>query len=195
MRELTILTFQSLDGVMQGVTSPGEDPSNGFTQGGWAMPYWAEVMEQVVEEAQSVPYDILLGRTTYDMFAASWPNRSDDSPGVKFMNSAKKLVVTSSSTNNIDWNNTERVTGDVGAEISKLKTQDGPLLQVHGSHGLIQTLLAHDLIDEFRLWTFPVLLGQGKRLFGDGTTRRAIKLVRTRTTPQGVVMGIYRRRE
>ena len=195
MRELAILTFQSLDGVMQSPGSPEEDPSNEFTQGGWAMPYWAEVMEQVGEEAMNLPYDILLGRTTYDIFAASWPNGSDDSPATQMMNGAKKLVVTTSSTNNIDWNNTVRVTGDVVAEISKLKAQDGPLLQVHGSHGLIQTLLVHNLIDEFRLWTFPVPLGTGKRLFGQGTPPEEMKLVKTRTTPQGVVMGIYRRRE
>ena len=194
MRELAILTFQSLDGVMQSPTSPQEDPSNGFTQGGWGTPYWAEVMEQVGEEAMSVPYDMLLGRTTYDMFAASWPKRSDDSPAAQRMNGAKKLVVTTSSTNNIDWNNTVRVTGDVVAEISQLKAQDGPLLQVHGSHGLIQTLLAHHLIDEFRLWTFPVVLGSGKRLFGQSTPPQDMQLVKTRTTPQGVVMGIYRRR-
>ena len=193
MRELAILTFQSLDGVMQSPTSPQEDPSNGFTQGGWSMPYWTEVMEQVVEEAMAEPYDILLGRTTYDMFAASWPNRTDDNSTTRMMNSAKKLCVTSSSTNKIEWNNTARVTGDVVAEISKLKMQDGQLLQVHGSHGLIQTLLAHNLIDEFRLWTFPVLLGPGKRLFGDGMTPDNIKLAKTRSTPQGVIMGIYRR--
>ncbi len=195
MRELAILTFQSLDGVMQSPTSPEEDPSNGFAQGGWARPYWTEVMEQVVEEAMVEPYDILLGRTTYDMFAASWPNRTDDNPTSRMMNSAKKLCVTSSLTNKIEWNNSERVTGDVVARISELKTQDGPLLQVHGSHGLIQTLLAHDLIDEFRLWTFPVLLGPGKRLFGDGATPDNIKLVKTRSTPHGVIMAIYRRCE
>ena len=150
-------------------------------------------MEQVVGEAMAEPYDILLGRTTYDMFAASWPNRADENPTTKMMNSAKKLVVTTSSTNNIDWHNTTRVTGDVVAEISKLKAQDGPLLQVHGSHGLIQTLLAYNPIDEFRLWTFPVLLGPGKRLFGQGTPPEEMKLVKTRTTPRGVVMGIYRR--
>ena len=195
MRELAILTFQSLDGVMQSPTSPQEDPSNGFTQGGWAAPYWTEVMAQVGDEAMRVPYDILLGRTTYDMFAASWPGSGDESPTAQMMNAAKKWVVTTYSTNPLDWNNSARITGDVVGQISALKEQDGPLLQVHGSHGLIQTLLAHNLIDEFRLWTFPVLLGAGKRLFGQFAPPKEIRLVKTRTTSQGVVMGIYRRPE
>ena len=195
MRELAILTFQSLDGVMQSPTSPQEDPSNGFTQGGWAAPYWTEVMAQVGDEAMRVPYDILLGRTTYDMFAASWPGSGDESPTAQMMNAAKKWVVTTYSTNPLDWNNSARITGDVVGQISALKEQDGPLLQVHVSHGLIQTLLAHNLIDEFRLWTFPVLLGAGKRLFGQFAPPKEIRLVKTRTTSQGVVMGIYRRPE
>ena len=194
MRELAILTFQSLDGVMQGPTSPEEDPSEGFTGGGWGMPYWAEVMHQVGQEAMAEPYDILLGRTTYDMFAATWQKKSDDNATAEMMNNARKFVVATSATNDTGWKNTSRITGDVVGEISKLKAQNGRLLQVHGSCGLIQTLLEHDLIDEFRLWTFPIVLGQGKRLFGQGTAAREMQLVKSRSTAQGVVMGIYRRR-
>ena len=194
MRELAVLTFLTLDGVMQGPTSPEEDPSDGFTQGGWAGPYWEAVMQQVAVEAMAQPYDLLFGRKTYDVFAAHWPTVHPDDPIAARFNAARKYVATSSATHPLNWRNTTRISGDVAAGIAQLKAQDGPLLQVHGSWRLIQTLLEHDLIDEFRLWTFPVTLGDGKRLFGRGAGPADLMLVKTGATANGVVMGIYRRR-
>ena len=167
MRKLVILTFQTLDGVMQAPSDPKEDLSGGFTQGGWASECWGEVMEQVGREAMAEPYDLLLGRTTYESFASSFSNTDNNNLTAEKLNNAKEYVVTSNP-RQLQWQNAEQITGDIAAEISRLKEQDGPLLQVHGSWQLIQTLLAHSLIDEYRLWTFPVVVGAGKRLFADG---------------------------
>lgn len=191
MRNLAVLTFLTLDGVMQAPMQPDEDTSGGFKHGSWAFKYYEEVMAQVEEEALAKPFDLLFGRKTYESFAAHFPNVSNDPHADKF-NNATKFVVTSTLTK-FEWKNSVRITGDIAAEVSKLKGQDGPLLQVHGSSELIQTLLAHDLIDEFRLWTFPVVVGSGKRLFGEGSARTDLKLVKTRFTSNGVVMSIYRR--
>lgn len=192
MRPLALLTFVTLDGVMQAPSAPEEDTSGGFTRGGWARPCWDEVMVQVMREAMAEPYDLLLGRTTYDTFASSFPHASNDDPVSNKLNNANKFVVTSA-TDDLSWRNTIQITGDVPAEISKLKAQDGPLLQVHGSWQLIQTLLANELVDEIRLWTFPVVVGSGKRLFGDGILPSTLKLLKTETCPSGAVMTIYRR--
>ena len=181
MRDLAILTFVTLDGVMQ---APGQ-PDEEFSQGGWAQPYWDEVMEQVRREAMTEPYDMLFGRTTYDSFASAF---SEDSA----MTRATKYVASSSPVSDA-WANTVPLTGDAVAAITELKTQDGPLLQVHGSWGLLQTLLANQLIDEYRLWTFPVVTGAGKRLFDNGLLPASLKLVKTQPTASGVVMTIYRR--
>ena len=191
MRNLAILTFLTLDGVMQAPGSPEEDPSGGFMHGGWAVNYWDEVMSQVMEEAMAAPYDLLLGRKTYESFAAYWPNAGDN-PVADKLNNATKYVATST-LRKLEWKNSMRIAGDIATEVSRLKYQDGPLLQVHGSCQLIQTLLAHELIDEFRLWIFPIVVGPGKRLFGQDTVVTDLRLVRTRTTSNGVVMGIYRR--
>lgn len=192
-RELAILTFQTLNGVMQAPSMPDEDPSGDFANGGWAAPYWVEVMEQVGRVAMATPYDMLFGRKTYDMFASHWPDQSEETnPAAKVMNNARKYVATSSSTP-LTWQNSQALTGDIPSEIARLKTEDGPLLQVHGSSNLIQTLLKHDLIDEFRLWTFPVLVGPGKRLFGNESNVPALKLVQSEATTNGVIMTIYRR--
>ncbi len=190
MRKLAALTFMTLDGVMQAVGSPEEDPSGGFQEGGWALDYWVEVMAQVQEEAMAEPYDLLLGRKTYELFAAYWPNVGDD-PIAKILNHATKYVV-SSTLNTLNWHNSILLTGDMVTEISQLKRQHGPLLQIHGSWELIQTLLTHSLIDEFRLWTFPIVVGSGKRLFGQGTVPANFQLLKSNTTSGGVVMGIYR---
>lgn len=192
MRELAILTFISLDGVMQGPTSPEEDPSNGFTKGGWANAHWEGVMEQVGREAMALPYDMLFGRKTYDLFASHWPNADPDDPAAKRMNGATKYVV-SSSLRDPTWQNTTVLGGDVPAQVAELKNQDGPLLQVHGSWQLIQTLLTHDLIDEFRLWTFPVVVGSGTRLFSGGAIPSSLLLTKSEATGNGAVMSIYRR--
>lgn len=191
MRELAVLTFMTLDGVVQAPALPEEDTSGGFTHGGWAADYWPEVMEQVEREAMSEPFDLLLGRRTYDLFAGHWPNAPKTPHGEK-LNAATKYVVTSNVAD-LAWQESVPITGDVAAEIARLKEGDGPRLQVHGSSQLIQALLAHDLIDEFRLWTFPVLLGSGKRLFHQGTVPARLRLVKAGTTAKGVTMGIYRR--
>ena len=171
---------------------PEEDTSGGFNNGGWAAEYWEEVMDQVQSEAMAEPYDILFGRKTYEIFAAHWPNQPDDNPLAKMMNEAQKYVVTTTLTE-LEWNNAVPITGNVAEDIEKLKAQDGPLIQVHGSCNLIQTLLYNDLIDEYRLWTFPVVVGNGKRLFGDWTPPAHLKLVKSNVTSNGVAMTIYRR--
>ncbi|TQV83805.1 dihydrofolate reductase family protein [Denitrobaculum tricleocarpae] len=186
-RELAILTFQTLDGVMQAPRLPDEDSSGGFTRGGWADPHWDGVMEQVGKFAMAEPYDLLLGRKTYELFAPHFSGAGDTNP----MNSARKYVATST-LSQLDWNNSVALSGDVAQDVKALKSQDGPLLQVHGSWQLIQTLLAEHLIDEFRIWSFPVLVGPGKRLFGEGAMPRALKLVKSDTTSSGAVMSIYR---
>ena len=192
MRELAILTFLTLDGVMQAPSDPNEDPSGGFTYGGWARNCWDEVMEQVMQEAMNDPYDLLLGRKTYEAFAQSFTNTGDDNPVATKLNNATKYVVTST-LDSLEWKNTERITGDIASEVFRLKKQDGPLLQVHGSWQLIQALLSNGLIDEFRLWTFPVIAGSGKRLFEQGSTMIDLDLVKTDICSSGAVMHIYRK--
>lgn len=192
MRELAVLTFVTLDGVMQSPTSPEEDPSGGFRHGGWAHDCWNDVMEQVGREAMSVPYDLLLGRRTYDIFAAHFPNLGDDPQADRF-NKATKYVATSSP-ETLDWVNSVAIAGDVAAEVTHLKNEDGPLLQVHGSSQLSQTLHVHRLIDEYRIWTFPTVVGSGKRLFGDGVVPTGLELVKSEPAGKsGAVMSIYRR--
>jgi dihydrofolate reductase len=189
LRKLALLTFVTLDGVMQAPSVPEEDTSGGFTYGGWARPYWDDVMAQVTREAMAEPYDLLLGRTTYEMFASSFPNARDN-PVANTLNDARKHVVRAT-LDKLDWKNSRQITGDVPAEIAKLKSQDGPLLQVHGSWKLVQTLIANELVDEIRLWTFPVVVGSGKRLFGDGILPSTFSLVKTDACPSGAVMTIY----
>ncbi len=193
MRELAILSFVTLDGVMQSPTSPEEDPSGGFTGGGWGAPYWEEVMPQVYGEAMSEPYDLLFGRRTYDVFASYWPNVGGDDPVAARLNGGHKYVATRSEGHPLPWGPATRIGGDTVNEIGRLKAGDGPLIQVHGSAELIQTLLANDLIDEYRLWTFPVVVGGGKRLFADGVVPGDLELVRSGSTGNGVVMSFYRR--
>ncbi|WP_421723520.1 dihydrofolate reductase family protein [Bauldia sp.] len=193
MRDLAILTFQTLDGVIQGPSTPDEDRSGGFDLGGWAAPFWELVMDQVRVEAMADPYDMLFGRKTYDMFAAYWSNADESDPAAQRMNAASKFVVTRSATPDLPWQNSTAIQTDVPAEVARLKAMNGPLLQIHGSGALIQTLLAHDLIDEMRLWTFPLVLGTGKRLFAGGSRPTAFTLVKTAPTGNGVVMSKYRR--
>ena len=190
MRRLAALTFLTLDGVMQSPGSPEEDPSDGFRQGGWAASYWDEVMPQVMQEAMSRPYDILFGKKTYEIFAAYWPHVSEEDPVATIMNNSKKYVVTST-LDKLEWENSVCIAGDIKKEVSKLKEQEGPLLQIHGSGLLIQELIKHKLIDEFRLWTFPVVVGNGKRLFEQGTSLSHLKLEKAEALPCGVIMSTY----
>ncbi len=194
MRKLAILTFQTLDGVMQAPKQPEEDYSGGFTQGGWANECWDDVMEQVGREAMAEPYDILLGRTTYDLFASHHGDPDRDNATGEKLTKAKKYVVTSG-VEVLQWKNSEKISGDIATEISRLKQQDGPLLQVHGSWQLIQTLLKHKLIDEFRLWTFPVVVGAGKRLFADAAVPTNLKLTKFEMSPSGAFLTFYQLNE
>ncbi|MEX0682187.1 MAG: dihydrofolate reductase family protein [Dehalococcoidia bacterium] len=190
MRVLTVNTFLTLDGVMQAPGGPGEDPTGGFTHEGWSVNYWDDMMGQVMDEFFARPYDLLLGRKTYEIFAAHWPHVKDD-PAADTLNAARKYVA-SRTLDAVDWQNSTLLKGDVGSEVAKLKEADGPEIQVHGSSNLIQTLLRERLIDEFRLWIFPLMLGSGKRLFSDGTVPSALKLVDSKTATTGVVVATYR---
>jgi dihydrofolate reductase len=189
MRRLTVNTFLTLDGVMQAPGGPEEDPSGGFAHGGWSANYWDDQMFEVMSEVLSAPFDIVLGRKTYEIFAAHWPYVTDD-PGAKSLNDATKYVA-SRTLRSLDWSNSILIEGDVPEGIAALKQQEGPELQVHGSANLIQTLLRHNLIDEYRLWTFPLVVGPGKRLFSDGTVPAGLKLVDSKVFTTGVVMGTY----
>lgn len=191
MRELAILIFQTLDGVMQAPSDPKEDQSGGFSQGGWANECWGEVMEQVAREAMAEPYDLLLGKSTYDLFASNFASFAGDDPVANRLNNAKKYVVTSS-LKPLKWENSEAIIGNIAKNISRLKEQDGPLLQVHGSWQLIQMLLSEGLIDEFRIWTFPVIVGEGKRLFASGMVPYGLKLIKSEFCESGATMAFYR---
>lgn len=191
MRELAILVFVTLDGVMQAPGSVDEDRSGSFDRGGWAAPYWEGVMPHVERTAMAHPYDIVFGRKTYDLFAGHWPE-APKSHASERLNEARKYVATSTPLS-MHWQNSEAITGDLVEEIEELKSQQGPLLQVHGSAMLIQSLLVHGLIDEFRLWTFPVLVGAGKRLFAGSHLPLGLRLVATEGLANGVVSQVYRR--
>jgi dihydrofolate reductase len=179
----------TLDGVVQAPGGPGEDDSDGFTFGGWSVNYWDDQMGQVMTESMSAPFDLVLGRRTYDIFAAFWPNATEEA-GAKPLNDATKYVA-SRGTPDLTWDRSVQIEGDVAEGIAQLKQGDGPELQVHGSGNLIQTLLAADLIDEYRLWVFPLVIGTGKRLFADGTIPAALRLVHSTVSTTGVVIGTY----
>ncbi len=191
MRKLVINTFLSLDGVMQGPGGPEEDPTGGFTHGGWSVNYWDDLMGEEMGSFMGKPFELLLGRLTYEIFAAHWPNAVDE-PGADVLNSARKHVA-SRTLERTDWQNSTLIEGDVVEYVRSLKDDSGPEIQVHGSGNLIQTLLQNDLIDEFRLWTFPVLLGTGKRLFADGTIPAGLRLVDSKTSTTGVILATYER--
>jgi dihydrofolate reductase len=189
MRRLIVSTFLTLDGVMQSPGGPGEDDDGGFAHGGWSVNFWDDRMSQVMGEAMSVPFDLLLGRRTYDIFAAYWPNAPEEA-GSKPLNDATKYVA-SRGHPTLAWERSILIDGDVAEAIGRLKHGDGPELQVHGSGNLIQTLMAHGLVDEYRLWTFPVVIGSGKRLFADGAIPGALRLVESTVSTTGVVIGTY----
>jgi len=192
MRKLVAAAFVSLDGVMQAPGAPQEDPTGGFTLGGWTVNYWDEPMGQFMGGIFTDPFELLLGRKTYEIFAAHWPFVEKDDPIGQVFNAVTKYVATSS-TEPLDWENSIALRGDVAAEIARLKQEDGPALLTQGSSGLLQTLLAHDLIDEFRLLTFPLVLGPGKRLFGQGAKPEALKLTANSVSTTGVIMSVYER--
>ena len=189
MRSLIVNTFLTLDGVMQAPGGPEEDRSGGFDHGGWSFGYWDEQMQQVIGESISKPFDLVLGRKTYEIFAAFWPN-SDD-PAAEPLNKATKHVA-STTLKELEWENSKLIEGDVQEGVRALKEEDGPELQVHGSANLIQTLLEHGLVDEFHVWTFPLVLGTGKRLFDGGTVPAGMEVTGSETSSTGVIMATYR---
>jgi dihydrofolate reductase len=192
MRKLVILSFISLDGVMQGPGGPYEDPTGGFTHGGWAVGYFDDFLAKVMVKQMSKSYDLLLGRKTYEIFAAHWPYVKTEDPFAAGLNSTKKYVVSKTMTK-LDWSNSELIKGDVANEVKRLKEQDGPEIQVHGSGDLIQTLLKYDLVDELWLKIFPITLGGGKRLFAEGTIPVGFRLLESEISPSGVIVATYLR--
>ena len=189
MRNIIAITQVTLDGVMQSPGGPEEDPTNGFTLGGWAMPFVDESLSQAIHETIAGEFDMLLGRRTYEIFAAYWPNHRG-AIAMAF-NEATKYVVTHR-LDRFDWKHSQGIGGDVVDEVRTLKASDGPPLHIWGSSQLLQTLIAADLIDEYRIWVFPLVLGKGKRLFENGVPPRGLALIATRSTPKGVVLNSYR---
>lgn len=190
MRKLIVQTFLTLDGVMQAPGGPGEDDGGGFAHGGWSVNYWDDQMGQVMGEATSRPFAMVLGRRTYDIMAAYWPTAPEEAGGEVF-NDATKYVASRSRPNLEAWSNSVLVEGDAADGLAALKQEDGPELQVHGSANLIQTLLAHNLVDQYRLWVFPLVLGSGKRLFADGTIPSGLRLADSTVSTTGVMMCTY----
>jgi dihydrofolate reductase len=192
MRPLVVQTFVTLDGVMQAPGGAGEDPSGGFSHEGWLVPFFDDAMGAQITEWFTGAQDFLLGRGTYEIFYASWPKMISDDPVSQGLNFSKKYVA-SRSLDAVEWETAELIEGDVGDAVRRLKAEDGGELQVHGSAGLIQTLLAEDLVDELRVILFPVTLGEGKRLFGEGTVPRTWRLTSSKATPSGALMLSYQR--
>ncbi|MCV0439589.1 MAG: dihydrofolate reductase family protein [Hydrogenophaga sp.] len=202
MRRIVVSAFVSLDGVMQAPGGPEEDTSGGFRHGGWTVKLFDEALGASVGEIFATPFDLLLGRKTYDIFAAHWPRLASETPpaGIdegevslaRIFDGATKHVATHRP-ETLTWRNSEALGRDVVARLRQLKERKGPVLLVQGSSDLIQTLLADDLIDEFRLFIFPLVLGKGKRLFGEGTVPGAFRLVESTTSPTGVLVATYQR--
>ena len=192
MRTLIANVFASLDGVMQAPGGPEEDPSGGFDLGGWSVTYWDDTMSDILDSYADTGYDLVLGCNTYEVFAAHWPYVSrGESRTADRLNDVVKYVA-SSTLQDPTWDKTVVLSGDVTAQITELKNGDGPELQIHGSAGLLQTLLGAGLIDEFRLWTFPVLLGSGKPVFGPATRPAGLELTDLRQSTTGVIVATYR---
>ncbi|MBP1659250.1 MAG: Dihydrofolate reductase [Candidatus Aminicenantes bacterium] len=193
MRKIIILSFVTLDGVMQAPGGPDEDRSGGFKHGGWTVPYFDDFSGRIMAEQMSRPFDLLLGRKTYEIFASYWPHHNDEAdPVAAGINRATKYVA-SRTLKRLDWDPSVLIKRNTGSEVRKLKGQDGPDLQVHGSGNLIQTLLANDLVDELWLKTFPITLGRGKRLFAEGAIPARFKLLDSRVSPAGVLVANYAR--
>ena len=189
MRKLVVGTFVTLDGVMQAPGGPDEDRDGGFQHGGWLVPYLDEKFIEIMTEWTKRADAFLLGRKTYEMFADSWPKSTDPAEPLNI----RPKFVASRTLDKVNWNNSILLKGDVAQEVAKLKAQEGGEIQVHGSGNLIQTLLQHDLVDTLRIWQFPVVLGTGKRLFGEGTIPRSFRLIDTQLNTSGAVLHVYER--
>jgi dihydrofolate reductase len=193
MRRLVVGAFLTLDGVTQAPGGPDEDRDGGFPHGGWLVPYFDEEFAAIMTEWTLQAGAFLLGRKTYDIFAASWPKATDPADATATALNTRPKYVASRTLEKLTWNNSHLLEGDIAEAVQALKAQEGDEIQVHGSGDLLQTLLRHDLVDAFRLWLFPVVLGTGKRLFGAGTIPLGFRLVETRQTSTGAVMHMYER--
>jgi dihydrofolate reductase len=193
MRKLVVGTFLTLDGVMQAPGGPEEDRDGGFQHGGWLVPYFDDRFLEVMTEWTKRAGAFLLGRKTYEMFAGSWPNSTDPADEIATALNTRPKFVASRTVRELAWNNSHLLRGDIAEEVTKLKAQEGGEIQVHGSGHLLQTLLKHDLVDTLRLWLFPVVLGSGKRLFGEGTIPRSFSLTDTQQSTTGAVLHVYER--
>jgi dihydrofolate reductase len=189
MRKVIVLEFITLDGVIQAGGGPEEDTSGGFAYGGWQAPYSDEVLGTVLNKQMNLPFDLLLGRTTFEIWAPYWPHHADEWPGVM---SATKYVASNTITSH-EWQPSVFLGGDIVEKVSKLKQQPGPDLHVYGSANLVQTLMKHDVVDAFWLKIYPLTLGSGKRLFAEGTIPAAFKVTESIVTSTGVIIVNYER--
>lgn len=193
MRKLVVGAFLTLDGVVQAPGGPDEDREGGFRHGGWLVPYFDEKFVGIMTEWTKRAGGFLLGRKTYEIFAAAWPKSTDPADEIATALNTRQKFVASRTLRKVDWNNSRLLGSDVAGEVAKLKSEEGGEIQVHGSGSLVQTLLRHELVDTLRLWFFPVLLGTGKRLFGEGTIPAAFRLAETQVVPSGAVLHVYER--
>jgi dihydrofolate reductase len=191
MRKVIVNEFLSLDGVMQGPGDPDEDREGGFEHGGWQMPYFDEDFAKVAFEGMAQTDGYLFGRKTYQIMAAYWPNQSDDVPFAASLNGLPKHVASTTLSEPLEWQNSTLLQGDVAKAVAELKEQPGKNLVVLGSGELVQTLMENDLVDEYGLMINPIVLGSGKRLFGDWSRRLPLRLVRSMTTSTGVLVATY----
>lgn len=189
MRRLITITCTTLDGVLQAPGGPDEDPTGSFAHGGWSFPFWDESVDRINDDLADEPFDLLLGRKTYDFFAAFWPDHEHVGNG-KAMNAATKYVA-SRGAPRLNWDRSEQLGPDLVASVRAIKEQDGPDIQVHGSGDLLQTLLGSGLIDQLRVLTFPVTVGEGKRLFGLGSVPMEYTVERTSVSDRGVIAAVY----
>ena len=189
MRKVIVLEHISLDGVIQAPGGPDEDTSGGFAYGGWIAPYADDVLGTVLRRQMNLPFDLLLGRTTFDIWEPFWPHHADEWPGV---NTATKYVASNTRTSS-KWQPSEFLNGDIAEKVAKIKQQPGPDLHVWGSGNLLQTLIKHDLVDVFWLMIYPITLGVGKRLFADGTIPAAFKVTESTVGSNGVIVVNYER--
>jgi dihydrofolate reductase len=193
MRKLVLGIFLSQDGVMQAPGGPNEDRDGGFQQGGWLVPYFDEKKGEIMTEWTKRAGAFLFGRKTYEIFAGSWPKSTDPADEIATALNTWPKFVASRTLDKVDWNNSRLLKGDVAEEVANLKVQEGGEIQVHGSGNLLQTLLKHDLVDTLRIWQFPVVIGTGKRLFGEGTIPGSFRLVDTQLVTTGAVLHVYER--
>jgi dihydrofolate reductase len=189
MRKVIVLEFITLDGVIQAGGGPEEDTSDGFQYGGWQAPYSDDVIGGIMHKQMNLPFDLLLGRKTFEIWAPYWPKHADVWPGA---NSATKYIASNTMTSS-EWQSSVFLSGDIAEKISKLKQEQGPDLHVYGSANLVQTLLKNDLIDEFWLKIYPLILGSGKRLFADGTIPAAFQVTESQVSPSGIIIVNYER--